>query len=236
MYTDAADQATVDETLLPLLDELGVEPVEVGVMDAPASDTAATQASVQVIGERFESAGADTVVLVGSSAENWPTYMAGNTSYRPKLLFLDLVGVKAFVVNESTTDTTVLEGSLAAGGYGPDQAKFDEATMQECVAIQEAAGIETLSPAEAGDDDSFRPFEAAFQACPDIWLTRAWLEASGGDTSPEALSAAAEGLELTIPGDPEVRVYGPVPAADGDPASFLFAWDEAAGDYVLPGG
>ncbi|MDH4147701.1 MAG: hypothetical protein OEY23_21300, partial [Acidimicrobiia bacterium] len=117
--------------------------------------------------------------------------------------------------------------------YGPDQARFEEATMQECVAILDAAGLETPEPSETGDDPSNQPYQAAFQACPDIWLVRALLEATGGDISPDALEAAADGLEVTIPGDPTPRAYGPAPAADGDPGAFLFSWDASTEDFVL---
>ena len=34
------------------------------------------------------------------------------------------------------------------------------------------------------------------------------------------------------PAIPRARTYGPFPAADGNPAAYLFAWDEAAQDYL----
>ena len=60
------------------------------------------------------------------------------------------------------------------------------------------------------------------------------LEAAGEDLNYGTLQAAGEGLgELSIPGDPSPRTYGPGTAADGDPASYLFTWDADRDEYVL---
>ena len=92
VYGAERDQVTIDDTVLPVLDELGIEVVETGIMDAPADDPAAVQASVQTIAQSFEASGADTIVIVGASGQDWPTAMAENDSYRPKLLFLEQPG------------------------------------------------------------------------------------------------------------------------------------------------
>ena len=159
--------------------------------------------------------------------------MAEDDSYRPKLLFLENTGSRAFYTNAATTDTSVLEGSLVGGGYGPDQARFEEAAMQECVATLPTPGVEIPSPEEVGDDPSNQPYQAAFQACPDVDLLQAWLEAAGEDLDYGTLAAAIDGLELVVPGDPDTRTYGPAPPATANPAAYLFAWDESIQEYVL---
>ena len=233
VYGAERDQVTIDDTVLPVLDELGIDVVETGIMDAPADDPTAVQASVQTIAERFDASGVDTVVIVGASGQDWPTAMAENDSYRPKLLFLEQTGARAFYTNAATTDTSVLEGSLLGGGYGPDQARFDEAAMQACVQIATDAGVEVPSPDEVGSDDpSNQPYQAAFQACPDVDIMRAWLEAAGEDLNYGTLAAAADGLEVAVSGDPAARTFGAFPAADGNPAAYLFAWDEDEQNYL----
>ena len=233
VYGAERDQVTIEDTVLPTLDELGVEVAETGIMDAPADDPTAVQASVQTIAQRFEASGVDTVVIVGASGQDWPTAMAENDSYRPKLLFLEQTGARAFYTNAATTDTSVLEGSLLGGGYGPDQARFDEAAMQACVQIATDAGVEVPSPDEVGSDDpSNQPYQAAFQACPDVDIMRAWLEAAGEDLNYGTLAAAADGLEVAVSGDPAARTFGAFPAADGNPAAYLFAWDEDEQSYL----
>ncbi len=230
------DQAVLDDQVQPLLDELGVEVAATATAVAPADDQAAQQAEQTTIAQNFEAAGVDTVVLIGTSAQGWPTIMAEDTSYRPKLLFLDILGARAFYTNAATTDTTVLEGAVMGGGYGPDQARFDEPAMQECIQTLADQGVETPTPEESGDDPSNQPYQAAFQACPDVALLRAWLEAAGEDLNYGTLTNAINGLEVSIPGDPEARTYGSPPDADGNPTAYLYTWDEDAQDVVIQEG
>lgn len=235
VWSAELDQQVTESLIVPTLEGLGAAPVETAIAVAPADDQAAQQAETNTIAERFDASGADTLVLVGESAQGWPTY-AAETGYDPDLLFLELNAVRAFATNEATTDTSILEGSLAGGSYGPDQARFEEATMQECIQTLTDAGLETPAPDEVGDDPSNQPYQAAFQACPDVALLRAVLEAAGEDLNYGTFAAATEGLEVAIPGDPTPFVYGPAPAADGNPTPYLFGWDEAAGDFVLDEG
>jgi len=233
VFSNARDKETLDTYVTPTLDDLGVDVVETGVATTAATDPTALQAEVQTIGEKFESSGADTVILVGASGQDWPTAMSSNTSYRPKLIFLDPTAIKSFASNAATTDTSILEGALAVGPYGPDQARFEEATMQACVQILTDAGLETPEPKDVGDDPSNRPFEAAFQACPDVVLLKAWLEAAGDNLNYGTLEQAADGLKVTIPTDPTERTYAIGESGDGDPAAYIFEWDETAQDVVL---
>ena len=215
-----------------MLEELGIEPVETAVAVAPADDPAAGQAETLTIAERFEAAGVDTVLLVGSSAQGWPTIMSTESSYRPNLRFLTVVAPTAFATNAATTDTSILEGSISGGVYGPNQDRFDEPAMQECVQTLADAGIDTPEPSEFGDDRTNQPYQAAFQACPDVALLRATLEAAGENLNYGTFEAAFDGLEVTIPGDPTPRTYGPPPDSDGAPAPYFFTWDESIGDFV----
>ena len=237
VYAAVADKPDLDKNVMPVLDKLGIKPVAVGIMDAPTTDTAAIQNSVKLNAEKFKAAGADTVLLVGIGAANWPQYMASDTSFRPKLLFTELLAQRAFYTSKDTTDTSILEGSLAGGGYGPDQARFDESTMQDCVAILKAAGVATPAPSQfKADDPSNQPYQAAFQACPDMWLTRALLERAGENLNYGTLEAAIDGLKITIPGDPAERTYGPPPDSDGNPAVYLYSWDQATKNVKLEQG
>jgi len=232
------DQAEAEDVVIPHLEELGHDVAETAIAVAPATDQAAQQAEMSTIIERFRTADVDTVVLVGSSAQGWPQGINDTGSdYRPQLLFLTVVAPRAFSTNAATTDTTILEGMLAGGGYGPDQARFETASMQACVQTLTDAGLETPAPDDVGDDPSNQPYQAAFQACPDIDLLRAWLEAAGPDLNYGTLNAALDaGFEVTVSGDPDARTYGPPPAADGDPTVYFYGWDESAHDFVLDEG
>jgi hypothetical protein len=227
------DQEELEQVVVPALEDAGVDVAETGIMDAPADDQAAVNDSVKTIASRFDASGVDTVVIVGPSGQDWPTNMADDDSYRPTLLFTTDTAPKAFTSNAATTDTSVLDGSYAGGPYGPDQARFEEDAMQECIGILTDAGLETPAPEDSGDDPSNQPYQAAFQACPDVVITQALLEAAGEDLNYGTLEAAIDGLEVAVPGDPTPRIFGPAPDSDGDPTAYLYEWDTDAQKYVL---
>ena len=224
------DTATLNNDILPALKDVGVTPVETAVMDAPVSDTAAIQNKVNLIASKFQASGVDTVVLGGQAAANWPQYMSTNP-YRPKLLFLDVIGARSFVTNKSTTDTSILKDSIAGGPYGPDQAIFEEAQMQTCIKTLTAAGVKAPAPDTTAGDASNQPYQAAFQVCPVIDVMKAWLQAAGKNLNYGTLTSAIDGLKVKVSGDPTERVFSPT-ALDGNAKAYLFSWDEAKKAYV----
>src|SRR5262245_8650070 len=195
VWAAARDKAEVDQHIVPTLQELGATPVAVASAVAPPDDQAAQRTETMTFAEKFKAAGADTVVLVGPSGQSWPTIMQSDTSYRPKLLFTDIVGLNGFATNGATTDTSVLKGAVAGGGYGPDQARFEEPEMQRCISTLEKAGIDTPAPKDVGSDPANQPYQAAFQACPDVALLGATLEAAGKNLNYGTFAAAMDGLE-----------------------------------------
>ena len=233
VFANARDQTVTDEQVVPALEELGVDVAEVGTVDAPADDQAALAANVRTVAERFEASGVDTVVLVGASGQDWPSNLEDDDSYRPTLLFLDQAAVTSFASNAATTDTSVLEGAVSGGGFGPDQAVYEG--MADCVATITDAGVELPAPEDVADDPDDQRFQPAFAACPQVAILQAWLEAAGEDLNYGTLAAVLEdGLDITIPADPDPpATFGLPPDADGNPAVYLYRWDEDAQDLVI---
>ena len=216
----------------PLLKAVGVTPVAAAVMDAPVSDTAAIQNKVNLIAQKFQSSGVDTVVLIGPAGLNWPTYMVSNP-YRPRLLFLDNTASLGFATNKATTNTSIIDNSLTGGPYGPDQAVYDEAQMQACIKKLKAAGIETPPPsASSGGGLDNAPYQAAFNVCPGVVLMQALLQRAGRSLNYGTLTTAINGLKVNVPGDPTPRAYDPS-ALDGNAQAYLFTWDAADKKFVL---
>lgn len=224
VFGHARSQQDLD-AVADVLDELDIEVAETGIVDAPADDVAAVASDVQVLEQRFESVGVDTVLLVGPSAQDWPTYAVGD-GYEPQLVSSSLTALQSFTSNEANTDTSVIDGAVAGGVYGPNQAIFE--AMADCVEVIEDAGFEIPSPDEAAATDS-QAFQSAFFACTHLSAVAAWLEAAGPNLNYGTLAASLEsGFEVQLPGDVNPRTYGPAPASDGDPASYLYTWDEAS--------
>ena len=233
VFSNARDQAALDEVILPTLADLGVEPVETGIVSAPADDAVAMANDVQTIGERFEAADADTILIVGASGQDWPTYMNENTSYRPKLLFLDPTAPRAFYTNEATTDTSILDGSLSGGRLRPaDRRSSRKRPCRSASRRSLTRAWRRRRPRTPATTRRTSPSPPRSRRAADVALISAVLEAAGEDLNYGTFEAAIDGLELTIPGDPTRRTYGPPPDADGDPVAYLFVWDEATKGYV----
>ena len=144
VFSNARDQGTLDDTVLPALEDVGVDPVEVGVVDAPADDQAAMQSNVNdhqraLPGRRRRHDRPGGLQCPGlADLRRAPTPPTARSCCSSTSL-----GARAFATNAATTDTSVLESSLSGGSYGPDQERFDEAGMQECIQTLTDAGLET---------------------------------------------------------------------------------------------
>ena len=230
VFAAVGDQGLLEDEVLPLLDELGVDVVEKGVLDVPQGDQTATDAGTKVIAEKFEASGADTVLLVGQSSVAWPTAMQ-NGGYKPKLLFSDASSTQAFLANAATTDTSVMKGAVVGGPYGGDDRVYEEPKMQDCIGTLEDAGIEV--PAPDPDDANEKGFTGPEEACVNVALLTAILEAAGKDLNYATFRQAGETLgEVDIPGDPSPRTYGPPPATDGSPKAYLSTFDASTNAFV----
>jgi hypothetical protein len=225
------EEAQMNDIILPLLDELGVEVAESAIVDAPADDITAVNAATGVIAQRFESAGVDQVLVIGQSGLTWASGTE-SLDYRPQMLLTSPNSVLAYAGDSAGRDLSVLDGAVAGNFYGGPQNTYDLPAMQDCIGVIEDAGTDVPSPDSlTGDGDDL--YVAGFTACQNVALLRALIEAAGDDLNYGSLVAGADGLVVDIPTQPDPLTYGPPPAADGDPPAYLFDWDPAEGDFVL---
>jgi hypothetical protein len=225
------DEAALRSTVEPLLDELSIEPVETAIIDAPEDDVAAQNAAVAVIAERFRSAGATKVLVVGGGGLVWANGVE-STNYRPELIFTTLNSISAYTEDTAGRDLSVVEGSVAGALFGPAEDSFADASMKDCLAVLSAAGVEVKDPAELAQGEP-ETFVSASNACHNMALFTAIAEAAGEQLNYGTFRKAGEELgEVTIPGYPDPFTYGPPPSTDGDPVVYIFTWDTAADGYV----
>ena len=234
VFANITDDALLNQTVLPLLDELGVEPVDSAVLDAPENDFAAQNAAAAVIAERFKSAGAQKVLVIGGGGVTWANGIEA-TDYRPTTLFTGRASIDAYVGDEAGRDPSVLEGAIVGGLYSaPSGQGLEEPSIQDCMAIQEQAGLELVELSEMTEDGEG---VADGSACGYVALFRAIAEAAGEDLNYGTFRQAGNELgELEIPGFPDPFTFGPPPAADGDPTIYLFEWDASEEAFVVQGG
>lgn len=234
VFANITDEALLNETVLPLLDELGVEPVDSAVLDAPEDDFAAQNAATAVIAERFKSAGAQKVLVIGGGGVTWASGIEA-TDYRPTTLFTGRASIDAYVGDEAGRDPSVLEGAIVGGLYAaPSGQGLEEPSIQDCMAIQEQAGLQLVEFSEMTEDGEG---VADGSACGYVTLFRAIAEAAGEDLNYGTFRQAGHELgELEIPGFRDPFTFGPPPSADGDPRVYLFEWDASEAAFVMQDG
>uniref|UniRef100_UPI003F531081 ABC transporter substrate-binding protein n=1 Tax=Yinghuangia sp. YIM S10712 TaxID=3436930 RepID=UPI003F531081 len=128
------EQSLVNEIVLPALQKQGITPVETGIMDASFRDAAAVSQQLGVFIEKFQSARADTVVVVGGMGGEFPKQLE-KTSYRPRLLFTSTSTAATYTGDAAKHDfDSVLANSVAMGL----NAQWSEPTVQACVTDIEA--------------------------------------------------------------------------------------------------
>lgn len=231
VFGGATEEALIDDEVLPLLDELGVEVADTAVTDNEANtDLTASNAQVAVIAERFDSAGVDRVLVIGQSGLAWANGVA-DTGYRPELRLTKPDSVQAYA-NDESNDISMLEGAVAGNLYGPNQKRWELPAMQECLGVLEEAGHPSPEP-DSLPEDSGDVFLSGVTACRDVALLRALLEAAGEELNYATLVEGADGLEVELPDQPEPVTYGPPPSADGDIPAYLFDYDTGIRDFVL---
>jgi hypothetical protein len=224
----STDEALLRDSIEPLLDEEGIDPAEVAIIDAPQGDVAATEANAAVVAQRFESSGIDTVLVVGSGAGVWSDAVE-KTDYRPTNRYAGFNETLSWINDAAGNDLSVLEGALSGGPFGPKPDQWELPKMQDCLGVLESAGLDEPKP-RAGQvpRGEPQPFVSAATACANVSLLEALLSEAGKDLNYATLRQAGDGLEVTLPPWPDPLTFGPPPAADGDPAVYLYEWDPAS--------
>jgi branched-chain amino acid transport system substrate-binding protein len=231
VYAIVNDKALLDNTIKPLLDDLGVKPVATAVLDTPPTDVQAGIAQTAVIAQRFKSAGATKVLVVGQGGVSWAKGLA-TTDYRPQSLFITTNTILAYTNDAAGADFSVLKDSLAADVAGKDQI-FDEPKMQKCLKVVEKGTGTTIKPSSEVDTKNGEPdnFVSALSACRYIGLFETLAKTAGKDLNYATFrAAAAKASPMALPGG--TFTFGPPPHADGDPAVYIFKWDAAKKDFI----
>jgi hypothetical protein len=216
------------DPMLEVLEEEGIEPVDVAVLDAPTDDLAAQNQATAVIMERFRTAGIDQILAVGSAAVPLANGLAP-VDYRPQLLFTSQVSVEAYTTGVEP-DLSMFEGAVLGT---IDNEVYEEPAMQDCLAIVGAVVGDIADPDDLEPSDP-NPFVSASAACRNVNLFAAIAEAAGEDLNYGSFQAAGESLgAVHLPGAVDDYDYGPYPSLDGDQPMFLFDWDANESEFVV---
>lgn len=225
------DRPLYEAEVLPVLEEAGVEPVEVYAFESGA-DPEQQQAGTDAALARFESSGVETLLAFGTGAAPVAASGLEGSAYRPKILITNLNGALSFVRDDSR-EKSMLAGSVAVGPYDQDAMLELDGPTRECFDLQRDAGL-VLTPPSQVERGQPNQFVSSNIACQQIGLLAEILEAAGPDLDYGSFQTAGYSLgEVELPSSPEPFFYGPPPSADGDLPLFLYEFDAEDEEFRL---
>jgi len=228
----AADQATMNDVAVPALKNLGIEPVDTAVIDAPIDDVQAAYNQVGVLSQKFEADGADVLILVGQVPVTWGQGSL-NTTYRPTILGTNNGAMQAWAGDKAgPPDPDVIAGSMTGDGGSLKAGWGDDATTK-CVALIQAAGPkEPINDPRTAVTDTKGTWVAPATACAAMTLFVAIATAAGNTLNVDTFRAAEANLgTLRIPGLGADSTYSAT-STDGDVPMFISRWDADQQKFV----
>ncbi|MCK9902653.1 hypothetical protein CC117_26600 [Parafrankia colletiae] len=224
------DQAVLDKVVLSSLRAKNIPVTETGVLDADTTDPAAVSSQLNVFIQKFQSAGVDTVLLVGGSQAQFPAEIQKG-SYRPRLLFANASTASSYVLGSRGGDLSALDNALALG-----QATNYAPANNPCVSTVEAALPQTrgkiIEPAlTPSGEPAWGTSEAA--ACRYLTLFRAIAEKAGKDLTYKSFQDAAFSLgDFRLPTVVDEATYSRESPAGNIPPRIL-PWNPERKAFLL---
>ncbi|OHV43486.1 ABC transporter substrate-binding protein [Pseudofrankia sp. BMG5.36] len=228
------DQPTLDKVVLPTLRAKNIPVTETGVLDADLTDPAAVSSQLNVFIQKFQSAGVNTVLLVGGSQARFPAELH-KTSYRPRLLFASVNTAGSYVFGNRDTDLSELRDSLTLG----QAANYTDPAVNTCLPTIEAAMPELKGKII---DPAFTPPKqpawgtSVSVACRYLALFQAIAKKAGKDLTYKSFQDAAFSLgTFHVPTFTDAATYSRQ-TPNGNIPPRIFSWDPAKKAFLLATG
>jgi Periplasmic binding protein len=222
--TDAGELKVVQTSLK----SLGAHVVQSAVDGAPQDDEVATNQQAALIAQRFQQAGVNEVVAVGTGATIWPESLQANeSSYLPAWIATSESGLESAVLGSSIAPK-YLENVLTTSPVPSNYDLWHTPAVQACDRVVRKAypSLEITPPTNplTGSDQTFYAVESA---CLNIDLFAAIAKAAGKDLTWSSFAHAGYGLRnATIPGSGTPVSFAPGRAYAIGPV-YLVTFDRA---------
>jgi hypothetical protein len=193
------------------LKSLGVRVVQSAVDGAPQSDEVATNQQAALIAERFQDAGVNEVVAVGTGATVWPESLQANeSSYLPAWIATDESGLESAVLG-SSIQPKYLENVLTTSPVPSNYTLWHTPAVQECDRVVSKAypSLKITPPTNplTGSDQTFYAVESA---CLNVDLFATIAKAAGKDLTWSTFTHAGYSLRnVAIPGSGALVSFAP---------------------------
>jgi hypothetical protein len=205
--TDGSELKVVQTTLK----SLGVRVVQSAVDGAPQDDEVATNQQAALIAQRFQMAGVNEVVAVGTGATIWPESLQANqSSYIPHWVATSEPSLETAVLGASIS-SKYLKNVLTTSPVPSNYQIWHTPAVQKCDHVVQKAypGLRVTPPTNplTGSDQSFYAIEAA---CINVALFTTIAKAAGQNLTSSTFAHAGYGLrDATIPGSGAPVSFGP---------------------------
>jgi Periplasmic binding protein len=208
---------TTDESELAVvrsaLSKLHVKVVQSAVDDAPPNDQLAATQDAEAIAERFQAAGVNEVVAVGSGSASWPQYLASSQStYDPAWVATNDNALSGVLSSASTAEDSILAKVVTSTPGASQTGVWEDPGIQKCVAIiRKAYPSDTITAynADAPSNDD-HTYIAPESACENLALFTTIAKAAGKDLTVKTFTRAGESLKnITLPGSGGAVSFGP---------------------------
>jgi Periplasmic binding protein len=196
------------------LQSLGVRVVESAVDGAPQSDEVATNQQAGLIAERFQGAGVNEVIAVGTGATVWPESLQANeSSYLPAWIATNESGLESAVLG-SSIQPKYLENVLTTSPVPSNYTLWHTPAVQQCDrVVRKAYPTLKITPPTDPLTGSDQTFYAVESACLNIDLFSTIAKAAGKNLTWSTFAHAGYSLRnAAIPGS-----GAPVSFAPGRP-------------------
>ncbi|MGA4538956.1 ABC transporter substrate-binding protein [Uniformispora flossi] len=201
------DQAQVDQQVTPALQVAGITPVVTGYIPANATDPAAFAQQTNVLFQKAQASGADTLLIVGGAAHSLPQALE-KASWRPRLMFTTVPS--SYLGAKGQHDFSILKDAVAAEPLTTWQ---DDQELMSCAAALGVAdpslNLKLLDPrtVPAGQPN---PGASLQIACQTLTLFKAIAGRAGKDLNYASFQQAGQTLGgLHIPGYLDPANYTP---------------------------
>ena len=210
------------------LQSLGVHVVQSAVDGAPQSDEVATNQQAALIAQRFQDAGINEVISVGTGATVWPESLQANeSSYLPAWIATNESGLESAVLG-SSIQPKYLENVLTTSPVPSNYTLWHTPAVQQCDrVVRKAYPTLKITPPTDPLTGSDQTFYAVESACLNIDLFSTIAKAAGEDLTWSTFAHAGYSLRnAAIPGS-----GAPVSFAPGRPYElgpvYLVTFDRA---------
>ena len=212
VFATAADQAEMQDDVLPALKAQGVKVLDTAVDDASPTDVAAVDQQIAIAATKFQSLGVTEVVAVGTGSGTWPQGLQANQNgYAPRLLATDGTAISGYIDSTTGNDPQYVKGLLSGTPTMSAASAWQQPAMKKCVAtIKKAYPRDHIADPVTASNSADTSWLASIHACQDMALFTKIVKSAGKTLNNRTFARGGESLRnISLPGVNGLVSFGP---------------------------